>query len=903
MIFVKPKMSERNLKAVRNRYNPLKKWSRSEEISLINYIKQNPDFEKPTGRIYYTKFLSTTQIGIDWKLVRSKVRNMRVTYRKAKEYEINKNYFNSSGFNTVRNKVLKKCWFVDHFDVLFPNEIDNYINKKPENNKTDKSFSDEEEKEEDELSSNSSSSNSIDRPILRVQKDMCSFKQKRRKTYTSIKEQELELAREKLAFDKEKFRQELRIKEMEIASQEKTMLMELQMKERIATKELELKEKLALDSLENEESSYNNDYHNLTQYSSPIVAFTAFHIPIKSKFHKMTRYRFHLDGCRNMPICKISNLATLKEKKYNYKNKRQQRTIPKKWDHNDEAAIINFLKQNREFEKPTQRIFYTKFIMENGLEDIHWKLVYYKVRNMRTVYRRAKEYQKQRESVNEMDAEAVKNVMLKICWYVEEFDVLFPNEMSEHKRTDVEITNSDKEDETSKQEFFSNTTNHINNIATTTFNEQINPEEPVMTYLPRSIKKDILAVQTGIIKCITLTTLYMNSMWWPPNKSFGGFLNQAIFLMLSSVATFNYIMATLTGPGILPKNWKPQEPQAVEQLQYCKVCEGYKAPRSHHCRNRCIKKMDHHCPWINHCVGWANHAYFTYFLAFSIIGSLHGAVILCITFYRGIHRYWYLSRGLVHLATVQFSMYSIILCIFSMGLAIGVVIALGMLLYFQLKSIVKNQTGIEMWIVEKAMYRRMHNPDLDDFVYPYDLGWWSNIKQVFVNDNVTKGAGIEWPVKEGCHQYTLTCEQIAQKCEKRARTRTYKCIRKATGSYLPLFSQGFRVCLSPPCTDEPRLRLEPDDIIKVTRFRQHWLFGERVVDDRKEKDIKKPLRGWFPRRCAVELIQPEQPYSSGEDCEVNETNYRHQQTPKKVTLNNGASCAKSQNGHHRKKNN
>ncbi|XP_046803704.1 uncharacterized protein LOC124419182 [Lucilia cuprina] len=179
------------------------------------------------------------------------------------------------------------------------------------------------------------------------------------------------------------------------------------------------------------------------------------------------------------------------------KNKRQQRTIPKKWDHNDEAAIINFLKQNREFEKPTQRIFYTKFIMENGLDDIHWKLVYYKVRNMRTVYRRAKEYQKQRESVNEMDAEAVKNVMLKICWYVEEFDVLFPNEMSEHKRTDVEITNSDKEDETSKQEFFSNTTNHINNIATTTFNEQIVPEEPVMTYLPRSIKKDILAVQTG----------------------------------------------------------------------------------------------------------------------------------------------------------------------------------------------------------------------------------------------------------------------------------------------------------------------------------------------------------------------------------------------------------------------
>ena len=74
----------------------------------------------------------------------------------------------------------------------------------------------------------------------------------------------------------------------------------------------------------------------------------------------------------------------------------------------------------------------------------------------------------------------------------------------------------------------------------------------------------------------------------------------------------------------------------------------------------------------------------------------------------------------------------------------------------QLKSIVKNQTGIEMWIVEKALYRRMHYPDLDDFVYPYDLGWWNNIKQVFNNDCVAKGAGIEWPVIDGCNQYTLT---------------------------------------------------------------------------------------------------------------------------------------------------
>lgn len=50
----------------------------------------------------------------------------------------------------------------------------------------------------------------------------------------------------------------------------------------------------------------------------------------------------------------------------------------------------------------------------------------------------------------------------------------------------------------------------------------------------------------------------MNSMWWPPNISLGAFVNQAIFLMLSSLATFNYVMATITGPGLLPLKWQPQ---------------------------------------------------------------------------------------------------------------------------------------------------------------------------------------------------------------------------------------------------------------------------------------------------------------------------------------------------------
>lgn len=101
--------------------------------------------------------------------------------------------------------------------------------------------------------------------------------------------------------------------------------------------------------------------------------------------------------------------------------------------------------------------------------------------------------------------------------------------------------------------------------------------------------------------------------------------------------------------------------------------------------NRCVKKMDHHCPWINHCVGWSNHAYFIYFLIFATLGSFHGGIILSCSFYRGIYRYWYIIHNLEQLATVNFTMTSIIMCILAMGFALGVVIALTMLLYFQVR--------------------------------------------------------------------------------------------------------------------------------------------------------------------------------------------------------------------------
>lgn len=71
-----------------------------------------------------------------------------------------------------------------------------------------------------------------------------------------------------------------------------------------------------------------------------------------------------------------------------------------------------------------------------------------------------------------------------------------------------------------------------------------------------------------------------------------------------------------------------------------------------------------------------------------------------------------------------------------------------------MRGIIRNRTGIEDWIVEKANFRRRETKE--SFKFPYDVGVWNNIKQVLNWNCLPVGDGITWVVAEGCDQYTLT---------------------------------------------------------------------------------------------------------------------------------------------------
>ncbi|XP_018316226.1 palmitoyltransferase ZDHHC6 isoform X4 [Mycetomoellerius zeteki] len=349
----------------------------------------------------------------------------------------------------------------------------------------------------------------------------------------------------------------------------------------------------------------------------------------------------------------------------------------------------------------------------------------------------------------------------------------------------------------------------------------------------------------AMIKLITLMTIHCSRQWWPPQDSVPAAASFLLFFTLSGLTLFHFISAIVEGPGYLTLKWMPEEATDIQYLQYCIVCQGYKAPRSHHCRkcNRCVMKMDHHCPWINTCVGHYNHGHFTAFLASAVGGCCVSFVILSS---------WVATvLSLKPLPFPSPEFYTIILVVFSIGASVGVVLAVGMLLCVQILAILRNRTEIEDWILQKSQCWR--NDRDAEYIHPYSKGWRFNISQVLTWDCTPVGDGITWPVIDGCDQYTLTREQLAQKLDKQKRARIYRIVKAASGSKFPI-GHGFGVFFHPLCTDESRIKLDVDDIVIVTRWKKYWLFGRKEQKEG-ENGKSKCIRGWFPRPCAVEVIE------------------------------------------------
>ncbi|XP_064637705.1 putative ZDHHC-type palmitoyltransferase 5 [Lineus longissimus] len=102
-----------------------------------------------------------------------------------------------------------------------------------------------------------------------------------------------------------------------------------------------------------------------------------------------------------------------------------------------------------------------------------------------------------------------------------------------------------------------------------------------------------------------------------------------IFMLLNVVMWFCLYHANSVDPGFLPRNI-PEYDLAIRQVAHfdewkqgknplsrlCHTCRTIRPIRAKHCKicNRCVKLMDHHCPYIYNCVGYNNRISFSIFI-------------------------------------------------------------------------------------------------------------------------------------------------------------------------------------------------------------------------------------------------------------------------------------------------
>ncbi|XP_049903686.1 palmitoyltransferase ZDHHC3-A isoform X2 [Epinephelus moara] len=117
-------------------------------------------------------------------------------------------------------------------------------------------------------------------------------------------------------------------------------------------------------------------------------------------------------------------------------------------------------------------------------------------------------------------------------------------------------------------------------------------------------------------------------------------VNGTLFNILAFLALASHLRAMCTDPGAVPKGNATKE--YIESLQLkpgqvvykCPKCCSIKPDRAHHCSvcKRCIRKMDHHCPWVNNCVGENNQKYFVLFTMYIALISLHALLMVVFHF-------------------------------------------------------------------------------------------------------------------------------------------------------------------------------------------------------------------------------------------------------------------------------
>lgn len=237
-------------------------------------------------------------------------------------------------------------------------------------------------------------------------------------------------------------------------------------------------------------------------------------------------------------------------------------------------------------------------------------------------------------------------------------------------------------------------------------------------------------------------------------------LRYTLYFLFYSFAAMTLICHTMSmyiNPGNLDYNIVNRLPK--ESTTFCEKCQKKRPIRAHHCKvcNRCVMKMDHHCPWIFNCVGYNNQKVFFLFLFYATFGNLIAFLCLVSRFFviglndlfgRPSRRVDFEANFLVIFIQALLALREPMGLIFGTCLALGMVIGIGSLFCSQVYFVSHNITNVDNSMFddneECPWYAKTHRMLIFKSVMGLD-SWWKRFLPVMESNKYNGGYTWELP--------------------------------------------------------------------------------------------------------------------------------------------------------------
>ncbi|KAI1285517.1 Palmitoyltransferase ZDHHC3 [Halotydeus destructor] len=245
----------------------------------------------------------------------------------------------------------------------------------------------------------------------------------------------------------------------------------------------------------------------------------------------------------------------------------------------------------------------------------------------------------------------------------------------------------------------------------------------------------------------------------PEENALYKFFNLIVFETGVFLAIVSHFRTMCTDPGAVPRGTATKE--AIEQLGLsegqvlykCQKCCSIKPERAHHCSvcQRCIRKMDHHCPWVNNCVGENNQKFFVLFTMYIALLSIHVLVLAIFHFLKCINNDWKnFDFDLIKLLLACSSSWStasskelptpwtiiLLVCVIFEALLFAIFTCI--MFVVQVQAIWNDETGIEQLKKETGSKSRSWKSFRNVFGIRFSLSWFSPFTRPSIGGKVVE---------------------------------------------------------------------------------------------------------------------------------------------------------------------